>query len=1256
MTGDYSHNPQLGTLMALLQNYQTLAGHALHEWLEHRDEQERQATAAKEKKRRDRLDKATGHTNPNMCVITPDQVDVDSTFGPTLSTAEAAAMQAELNTISTGEMKPGGDPRHVLAHLAACDFGADGQLLITTLEEALRSDKRRRGESHGDALTGGLPPTLSTTTSITAPAMRRADGTYRANQLTVLAANTPSMFYNMLVQRRDQCWRALSDGYLYSRIFFLKLWIFMLVEVLGMNPMRPWTSEDSEYEDAIMEMFVLFCSLRFVTWGSVTAAKGHVVEFMRSMWGKVPPPFPKTDYTLLKLRKLMATERPEGRRTRTGFTIPEVESMFRTALSWLAAASDATDQRLFINLICACALMYEKAYRGGNVVQRHWNPVANLSRHTIRGVLRPNEEIVAMVESGCEALIFNPPSQKNSNSTSEVARQASTKPAVIDLTSKKPYAMAVLGPLLHKFDGECDDPTQTPAFRDCDGNCITPDAARRFTVEMARAIGIDVEGRGTALHCYRITRRAAYSAGMQLAQYTDIVRQTEAAALNALTGHTSESGAAPYDRDELTAILAADRAAENAVLAPIETLFRFSPDRSKGQSIIVRKNDDGTYSAVTDPADLINHDAETSESDESDAESTDDDPSDDDHQPPAAPRSSITLKPIIVPAPGETEHPADFAAYQAHGTHYQGLDSDQKEDIRRQLRDETIAQQLSQPSQPAEQSSSVTGDVDDDTSRLTWRQEQWQTGGKWWQQTPGPGVDLPRFASTKWLPVVREMVQRRAVAEGRKVSDAHAKRYLSETTLRKSLIVIGAPTAADIVHRYNAEGEADWSAAKAADVHAKLATAKSSAGATSNAFVTAIIGAVMHCDEKLLACHGRATDGTQRGTKRKASRSQHADAERQLPSMFRRTAVDPGTTGGAGIAGDAHIPPSTDDVRLQPAAGGEAPTGDTGADAPHSRREAAGLTDSMTEIEQAVVDALLPATENGQPPFPFPFELGPSMLLSDRSGIRAQWSLTPAGGQTPGTGRRMRTLFQNVRLVSRIGHMEAGRFYCEAWELADGIPPACDFNIVLAADDERDFDYSAVTVAWIEDGFVPDHFSLGVENGRATQPWAWAAGHDAWRPCPPTAQVMARTVNIVKPPGGLQRIFEERRYGRLPVFLDPSITVVPRWLPTTEMLPAPSRGALDHPLDDVFLQSAGPSSPAAAIRHLFQTPVDTRPDFNPMRSSGCLPVPMQQRFLGPCGHPGCRRPAEYVGLNRVCDFCGAHDADCTSFYCDDCWS
>ena len=89
-------------------------------------------------------------------------------------------------------------------------------------------------------------------------------------------------------------------------------------------PPRKWTGAVSPTEDSIMEEFVLFCSNRFVTWGSVMAAKTHVVEFMRSMFGAVPPPFPCTDYTLSKLKKLMAKERPAGRRTRTGFTVPEV--------------------------------------------------------------------------------------------------------------------------------------------------------------------------------------------------------------------------------------------------------------------------------------------------------------------------------------------------------------------------------------------------------------------------------------------------------------------------------------------------------------------------------------------------------------------------------------------------------------------------------------------------------------------------------------------------------------------------------------------------------------------------------------------------------------------------------------------------------------------------------------------------------------------------------------------------------------------
>ena len=109
-----------------------------------------------------------------------------------------------------------------------------------------------------------------------------------------------------------------------------------------------------------------------------------------------------------------------------------------------------------------------------------------------------------------------------------------------------------------------------------------------------------------------------------------------------------------------------------AVLAPVETLYRFSPDRSRGQSIIVRKNSDGTYSAVTDPDDLANHEAESTESDESGEETAITDSSDEDELSPTPgadePSSvSVPWQPIIVQTPGVDEHPADAAANRIYG-------------------------------------------------------------------------------------------------------------------------------------------------------------------------------------------------------------------------------------------------------------------------------------------------------------------------------------------------------------------------------------------------------------------------------------------------------------------------------------------------------------------------------------------------------------------------------------------------------------
>ena len=87
----------------------------------------------------------------------------------------------------------------------------------------------------------------------------------------------------------------------------------------------------------------------------------------------------------------------------------------------------------------------------------------------------------------------------------------------------------------------------------------------------------------------------------------------------------------------------------------------------------------------------------------------------------------------------------------------------------------------------------------------------------------------------------------------------------------------------------------------------------------------------------------------------------------------------------------------------------------------------------------------------------------------------------------------MVTLLQNVRLESRIGPVESGQYYCEAWALADGIPPADDFSIVLDYDDPRELSYTATTVAWLEVGHVPDHFRLGIDKGKICRPWGWAA-------------------------------------------------------------------------------------------------------------------------------------------------------------------
>ena len=125
MLGDFRLNPDLGTLAAQLQNFQTLAGTSVHEWMEAREKKQRPTQAAQST-----TPQATAAADRRLL---PDQIDGDDA----LSKEEASATTAELQHLSASEAHSNKDPRDAIVALSACDFGADGCLLIKSLYDAL---------------------------------------------------------------------------------------------------------------------------------------------------------------------------------------------------------------------------------------------------------------------------------------------------------------------------------------------------------------------------------------------------------------------------------------------------------------------------------------------------------------------------------------------------------------------------------------------------------------------------------------------------------------------------------------------------------------------------------------------------------------------------------------------------------------------------------------------------------------------------------------------------------------------------------------------------------------------------------------------------------------------------------------------------------------------------------------------------------------------------------------------------------------
>ena len=161
-----------------------------------------------------------------------------------LSTSELSATAAEISSLSTDEQAD--RALDTLLRLASLDFDTDD---IRSLADALLA---AQGADSGQVVDPifGVTPSISCLASAPVPAMRMVGGSYRANQLKILGATTPAAVYEMIVERRRECFSCLSPGYLASRLFFVKLWFWFTLDVMNASPIRPWHAGESMFEEA----------------------------------------------------------------------------------------------------------------------------------------------------------------------------------------------------------------------------------------------------------------------------------------------------------------------------------------------------------------------------------------------------------------------------------------------------------------------------------------------------------------------------------------------------------------------------------------------------------------------------------------------------------------------------------------------------------------------------------------------------------------------------------------------------------------------------------------------------------------------------------------------------------------------------------------------------------------------------------------------------------------------------------------------
>ena len=427
-----------------------------------------------------------------------------------------------------------------------------------------------------------------------ATGLRKSEGAYRENQELLRSIESQHQYRQVMARRRQQIMDSLSDAYMQCRVCVIRLYQHLAMEAHGTNPWRshwpaPHCPKDGTVDDDLFEYFSLMLSMRYTTWAAVCSGRMHVVETHKSELGLHPPPMPKTDFILKKLRPCLAKEKPEGRKLRPGLGNIQVSAICQSLLASVNCSKSRARQ-LYVNAGAAIAAIYERGSRTKAMCPGYeFNPVKHLSRGTIKAVLRPLVELREM-----ECIVMQPPVQKTSF-MGPVAAQKANQPLIFDCQGDQAYSFVKWGPLIEQFDS-CPvlERSKTPAFRMGGPHSLAMSTSD--IRQILRTVACKV------VHNYNDWNYGAHSlrGGRENDWRHTAVGKQSPSLMNKLTGHTSTQGRAPYSRESVLESLQADREAENVRPQAVETAFKFGADRSAEQpAVYMTKNADGSFSAVT---------------------------------------------------------------------------------------------------------------------------------------------------------------------------------------------------------------------------------------------------------------------------------------------------------------------------------------------------------------------------------------------------------------------------------------------------------------------------------------------------------------------------------------------------------------------------------------------------------------------------------------------------------------------------------